>query len=935
MSLHILSDENVTGDKSTENCDFLFSPLELTGRPSVLRLSQKENVPPRSTAKAVKVTFQTPLRDPQTQRILSPNVGSKLEACFALGDPTGLENCHQVCAQKENQQFTKETDTKTTHGILQKPVPANAEPPSEDMRPASEDQPPGGPPSAPLVSLGPSSFSQIPESVENTEASQGPAPGSPECAREEHVHPRPSEESMPLSPTAPEQPPGVASQDAAEDPLSTMGGDSKRVPAPPTRPASPSGAHPREKPLVDLPGVAPADSKEAASCEDTALTSPREAAEATHPSARGDEASGQAAGSLRSGPVRLEFDFSDAAGKRPPPLRKRGKTLGLKPPLRRPEARPGKAPLEAGKGCELALHESNGLSWDKPDNPDCNPAADSGEAQPPGHPQSGQAAEALALSRQECSDDTPTTMAPARTPGAAGEGGTSGSSGSSAPLSSPSSEPPTAPTDPTPRAKRGPEPILDLSGEQFRDPVEVLGAGAEVDYLEQFGASSFKESALRKQSLYLNFDPLLQDSPRGLALSRGGPPDGPRGPPVPSVGPLASEQSPSHAQRAGGVSPSLRAQGVGAPLSGSPLEAQLLDLDFPGAPGVPMPGPAPCDLGPGAPLLPVGPIVDVLQYSQKDLDSAVEATQKENEALRGKCTALQERLLEMGKIMDSFERTVYQVMGECQSPPLHGGGGRQAGWVPSLMLQCPPCSGGYAPPGGLHGYWAPAVSGLEAPSVGQVWAQCLLPRFLGVWSPEGPPQEVPRGRCPAAHRSEVLISSPEEAQKQEELTKAEMQKILKDKAQLTADLHSMEKSFSDLFKRFEKQKEVIEGYRTVGAGQPRGGGGAQQEGLSTALGRSLAGSQARRWARLSPASARTLGSPLVTCNWTRVPTRHPCGPAQRPWVCAGCCAVPHPQAAGHPAPRAWGWGNGTGCSVGLVPDPVSPMVPGGNPVVGP
>uniref|UniRef100_A0A8C6DDA2 TACC3 n=1 Tax=Moschus moschiferus TaxID=68415 RepID=A0A8C6DDA2_MOSMO len=132
MSLHILSDENVTGDKSTENCDFLFSPLELTGRPSVLRLSQKENVPPRSTAKAVKVTFQTPLRDPQTQRILSPNVGSKLEACFALGDPTGLENCHQVCAQKENQQFTKETDTKTTHGILQKPVPANAEPPSED-----------------------------------------------------------------------------------------------------------------------------------------------------------------------------------------------------------------------------------------------------------------------------------------------------------------------------------------------------------------------------------------------------------------------------------------------------------------------------------------------------------------------------------------------------------------------------------------------------------------------------------------------------------------------------------------------------------------------------------------------------------------------------------------------------------------------------------
>ena len=32
--------------------------------------------------------------------------------------------------------------------------------------------------------------------------------------------------------------------------------------------------------------------------------------------------------------------------------------------------------------------------------------------------------------------------------------------------------------------------------------------------------SQFKESALRKQSLYLNFDPLLQDSPWALAPSR-------------------------------------------------------------------------------------------------------------------------------------------------------------------------------------------------------------------------------------------------------------------------------------------------------------------------------------------------------------------------------------------------------------------------------
>ncbi|XP_065734061.1 transforming acidic coiled-coil-containing protein 3 [Phocoena phocoena] len=389
MSLHVFSDENVTGDKSTENCDFLFSPLELTGRSSVLRLSQKENVPPKSTAKAMKVTFQTPLRDPQTHRILSPSTGSKLEACFALGDTIGLENCHQVWTQKEKQ-------------VL-------------------------------LASA----------------------------------------------------------------------------------------------------------------------------------------------------------------------------------------------------------------------------------------------------------DDTPGVQTSAGTAEAAGEEGTTDASGASAPTSSPGSKPPTVPTDPTPATPRGPEPGLDLSGEHFWDPAEVLGTGAEVDYLEQFGASSFKESALRKQSLYLKFDPLLQDSPRGPA-------------------PVAPEPS--------------SARDTDAHSSGSPPEAQLLDLDFTGAPDVPTLGPAPCDLGPRAPLLPVGPIVDVLQYSQKDLDTAVGATQKENEALRVRCTALQEKILEMGKIMDAFEGTVYQAM--------------------------------------------------------------------------------------------------EEAQKQKELAKAEIQKVLRDRDQLTADLHSTEKSFSDLFKRFEKQKEVIEGYRT-------------------------------------------------------------------------------------------------------------------------
>lgn len=114
-------------------------------------------------------------------------------------------------------------------------------------------------------------------------------------------------------------------------------------------------------------------------------------------------------------------------------------------------------------------------------------------------------------------------------------------------------------------------------------------------------------------------------------------------------------------------------------------------------------------------LLPAEPIVDVLKYSQKDLDAVVNVMQQENLELRNKYEDLNTKYLEMGKIVDGFEKIVYKSM--------------------------------------------------------------------------------------------------EEAEKQKELAEDKIQKILRERDQLTADLNSMEKSFSDLFKRFEKQKEVIEGYQ--------------------------------------------------------------------------------------------------------------------------
>lgn len=185
------------------------------------------------------------------------------------------------------------------------------------------------------------------------------------------------------------------------------------------------------------------------------------------------------------------------------------------------------------------------------------------------------------------------------------------------------------------------------------------------------------------------------------------------------------------------------------------------------------------------------------------------------------------------KIMDGFEKIVYQAMGE------HGaaGGAPPVSARPALapgrrVLGCP---GSDLAPVALGSRHHPFLRDLCCRVHIHPWAGSIT--FLsgpsGTWQPELPlpPPVVPSSPCaPVPLLSAIcvcvwrlppntlclLFSSQEEAQKQKELDKAEIQKVLKEKDQVTADLSSMEKSFSDLFKRFEKQKEVIEGYRTVG-----------------------------------------------------------------------------------------------------------------------
>nr|XP_020032886.1 transforming acidic coiled-coil-containing protein 3 isoform X2 [Castor canadensis] len=739
MSLQIFNDENVTSEKNAENRDFLFSPPELSGRSSVLRLSQKDNVLPKNQAKTAKVTFQTPLRDPQTHRILSPSMTGKLETHFALDDDVGIENYHYVQSQKENLQFTKEVDTNTTYGILQKQAVANADPPPGNINSAFEDDGSSKPGLALLAHASSSGSFQSPENPKNWVTSPGQLSGSPGQASKENISSYSLDKNMTSTSEILENPPKTVYQHKAETPPRALE-ESLHYTAL-TMAASPLGISPEEPhrgmPPTDVaveplacpevmggPEVMGAPEPTASAqppsqvclsgSENSTPASPLQAGGIVNPSPQEEEASDQMAVSSRCDFIRLEFDFSnDTTSKRVHPPRRLAKRAGAHPPLRRSEARQEQVPKEEedrdgtrreDKYLQPASQGSYHLDWDKLDDPNSTPfggdsKSDDKEAQPPespkigfAHPASEQlsagpvATENFPPNQQLClapADDTPVMQMAAKTPGAEDKEGTLNFSGISSTTSCPDSVLTAPPADLVPvPAQQGPEPALDLKEESFRDPAE--GTCAEVDYLEQFGTSSFKESAWRKQSLYLKFDPLLKESPLR---------------PVPMV--PETNRSPQDAEKE-------------KPASGNPLEAKLVEFDFLGALDVPVSGLPPCILEPGG-LLPAGPIVDVLQYSQRDLDAAVNAVQQENLELKSKCEELHTKYLEMGKIVDGFEGVVYQSM--------------------------------------------------------------------------------------------------EEAQKQKDLAQAKIQKVLKERDQLTVDLNSMEKSFSDLFKRFEKQKEVIEGYR--------------------------------------------------------------------------------------------------------------------------
>ncbi|KAL0969054.1 hypothetical protein UPYG_G00222110 [Umbra pygmaea] len=453
---------------------------------------------------------------------------------------------------------------------------------------------------------------------------------------------------------------------------------------------------------------------------------------------------------LSDGPVKLEFNFDDGKVKRKPPKKFGKRTVGVKltekPAVlvekRDPPALTKDSPVKSVFNRDSGLPVSNGsVDVDsKFDDPNFNPfGANAKMGNSPGckvksSPEvKAPTTELVNRASEDCGDpfQIDTALIPCDRPPAEGNSRTDAalsatSEGSdqklqvSCEVKVPSSVKEDLPTRPDFPSLSPPEPLdpsqLEQNPETTKPDFETFVPGStfladdfdgQMDYLEQFGSSNFKESALRKQSLYLKFDPLLRESPK-----KSGAP----------AGLMNHLRTASFASR------------IEVQKNGAMEVANELKLDDSRILDVP---PLVHTFSSSTPLvqnstvfenLLVGGnlgsntednIIEVLKYSQQDMDAAIGKIQEETKVKEAEWKAKHDKLSldnhEMGKIMSEFEATISQILAE--------------------------------------------------------------------------------------------------KQREKMAAQAEISKVLQEKEQVSQDLSSMERSFSDLFKRLEKYKEVMEGYK--------------------------------------------------------------------------------------------------------------------------
>ncbi|KAM6313605.1 transforming acidic coiled-coil-containing protein 3 [Aegotheles albertisi] len=808
MSLHILNGENrgnINDDLTAEDCDFFFAPPELTGRPSILRPSQKENLPPKSVVKAMKVTFQTPLRDPQTRKILSP-MTDKLETTFTIDDcsefvmddllsePINADGCQQKTEAEANTVI----NTQMPEKVSAAPYPDDEMPVKSrgsydldfdnlnDINPFQSSvqlhHSPGNPQKSPPVKASSSPEKTCEKSngslLDDTAALASTTASTAHSSEEKTLFSGKESVLRELesneSKLFPKQTISGSVQDmkSASTDVSQIGSSVGLAEAP-TPPVQSSGSL----------GPSSSDVTNSSKTEDSKLHNVSVAEEASTEASKPEEelaiSKGEPAekpGVTKAGPVKLEFDFDNTTAPKKPPPKKLGKRPGIKPPSKKvpiTKTKPENTEVQNKTKVDDEIpvpKASYKFDWDKLDDPNFNPfgggskistspecskpspqnvlvqeewdstssrtqslpaeqdsrpnTCETPEKKEPKSPEISK--QSVVKEKSRAQEDKPGVQAEAELPGERAMDkqmspskvspanvpsqdnlvlADSGKKSMSAEEIKPSSHRTEITAD---------EQTADTESEEvFRPSSEVLGMG--IDYLEQFGTSSFKESALRKQSLYLKFDPLLRDSPRKpisgtietdmnimtAPLQSG---------PVANLSKLIEEtEQPAVSLQNEEKPKGLDLLGTFTASDTGPLIPGSLTSDVP-VPHAPSTNTA------------VDAIIDVLKYSQKDMDAAVELVKREVQEReletyewKKKYDKLHMEYEEMGKIVAEFEGTITQMM--------------------------------------------------------------------------------------------------EDAQKQKEFSKKEMQRMVEEKQQAISDLNSTEKSFSELFKRFEKQKEVLEGFR--------------------------------------------------------------------------------------------------------------------------
>ncbi|KAL7380011.1 hypothetical protein ABVT39_009970 [Epinephelus coioides] len=770
MSSVDVNDENrgvCPGGKQNSIINDIFALDQPTGRPSILR--QTENLPSKTVPKGMKVCFQTPRRDPVTKRIVSPTKTAKMtsvDECTKAMESLNLDKTNtlpQDVTEKPNEpkqdvssypdddmpiqskggyqlDFDNLEAINPFQGsnkmVLSPARPAVENPPteSEPTKPENILEEPTKIESAldetlPFTPSVENSLVDMSTNISSTESSVVTVVKVPEVEEQDSWTATPNEKQpADMSPNgdqdkvsgsfvedAPLPAKGAYNLDFdnldAINPFQTGGSKiqnspvvGKRVPdiTPPIEETQAKENKPTN--VVDIPEV-PVQPE----MKPVAAVAPISASAAETSAA--ESKSQPADAPTKEGPVKLEFNFDDGSEvKRKPPPKKFGKRPpGSKPKEGKPpcDVKPPKAtPVQpdAGDASDIAdvpvPKGSYSIDFDKFDDPDFNPFGTKASMNnsPVSSKKSGPVLTETSIPEQPdkpvekevvssaCAEESVPAAEP-KPANAEDKAATDSDKG----LQPESVQP----------VESLPEQKSQTAMSEFNDefvPGTIFMANdfdGQIDYLEQFGSSSFKESALRKQSLYLKFDPLLRESPKKPA------------------GPAAQAPAPRPAAFVSRLeTPQMAAKAANGPqkddfklfddatASASPILADLVP---------PFPQPVNTE----------DAIIEVLKYSQKDMDAAIARVQAQGKETEEQWSAKYKKLLddgqEMRKIIAEFELMIAKMMAD--------------------------------------------------------------------------------------------------QEKEREVAQTKLTEALLEKEQVSSDLNTMERSFSDLFKRLEKYKDVVEGYK--------------------------------------------------------------------------------------------------------------------------